>query len=242
VAPLVPGIGLIPAVDVTGPDGPAAAVTVLDSVSAGRVGWQPALSADQTGAVEGAVDAVARHWTADPASPRHAGAARPPLVVLRVDTAEALPAAARWADVVRIAAPGLDAAHAARERVRTAVAAAGRDPDRVPVLLDVEVHLAADAHQARQDIVALDAIAPTEASSVRVLGRPSDLADLVGATVRLGAADGITLLPLVLPADLRRIAVDAIPLLAGRGLFRTGRSGLWGAPARRPAAVAPASA
>ena len=168
---------------------------------------------------------------------------RPPLVVVRADDPDALAAAARWADVVRIAAPGLDAAHATRARVRAAVAAAGRDPDRVPVLLDVEVHLAGDLHQARKDLLQLDAIAPCEPSSVRVLGRPSDVADLVGAAVRLGAADGITLVPLVLPADLRRIAGEAIPLLAGRGLFRTGRAGLWGAPAhRQPSAPAPASA
>jgi alkanesulfonate monooxygenase SsuD/methylene tetrahydromethanopterin reductase-like flavin-dependent oxidoreductase (luciferase family) len=247
VAPLVPGIGLIPAVDVTGADGPAAGVTMLDSVSAGRVGWQPTVPAGATGdrwdAVAEAVDAVARHWSADPASPLHAGAAHPPLVVVRVDGPDVPPAAARRADVVRIAATGLDAAHAIRERVRAAVAAEGRDPDRVPVLLDVEVHLAADAHQAREEVAALDAIAPAEPSSVRVLGRPSDVADLVGATVRLGAADGITMLPLVLPVDLRRIAVDVVPLLAGRGLFRTGRSGLWGAPARRlPATSTPASA
>jgi alkanesulfonate monooxygenase SsuD/methylene tetrahydromethanopterin reductase-like flavin-dependent oxidoreductase (luciferase family) len=100
-------------------------------------------------------------------------------------------------------------------------------------MLDVEVHLAADRHRAQADLVRLDAVEAARPSSVRVSGTAADLADLIGATVRLGAADGITLLPLVLPADLRRIADDLVPLLAGRGLLRSGWSGL-----RRPLRVA----
>ena len=59
-----------------------------------------------------------------------------PLVVVR-DEPDALPVVARWADVVRVAAPDLAAAHTAREQVRAVVAGAGRDPDAVAVLLDV---------------------------------------------------------------------------------------------------------
>ncbi|MDT7683911.1 MAG: hypothetical protein QOG57_4221, partial [Pseudonocardiales bacterium] len=72
--------------------------------------------------------------------------AHPP-VVLHLgdgsDEADAVPVIGRWADVVRVAAPDLAASAAARQRVRAAVAAAGRDPDVVPVLLDVETLLAA---------------------------------------------------------------------------------------------------
>ncbi len=150
-----------------------------------------------------------------------------PLVVLRADEPAALPVAARWADVVRVAAPDLEAARAARERVRDAVAAAGRDPDDITVLLDVEVHLAADRRRARTDLDALDALAgtPLPPSSVRVLGPPTDLADVLAGTVRTAAADGVTIVPLVLPTDLQAVADQAVPLLAGRGLFRTGRPG-----------------
>ncbi|OZM78817.1 hypothetical protein CFP66_29350 [Pseudonocardia sp. MH-G8] len=150
-----------------------------------------------------------------------------PLVVLRADEPEALPVAARWADAVRIAAPDLPSAAAARDRVRAAVAAAGRDPEDVTVLLDVEVHLAPDRDRARRDLAELDALAgaPLPASSVRVLGPPTDLADTIGAAVRVGAADGVTLVPLVLPADLDVVAGQVVPLLAGRGLLRTGRAG-----------------
>jgi alkanesulfonate monooxygenase SsuD/methylene tetrahydromethanopterin reductase-like flavin-dependent oxidoreductase (luciferase family) len=150
-----------------------------------------------------------------------------PLVVLRADEEEALPVAARWADVVRISAPDLPAAADARDRIRSAVADAGRDPDDITVLLDVEVHMAADRDRARRDLTELDRLAGAElpASSVRVLGPPTDLADLIGTAVRTRAADGVTLVPLVLPADLDVVADQVVPLLAGRGLLRTGSAG-----------------
>jgi alkanesulfonate monooxygenase SsuD/methylene tetrahydromethanopterin reductase-like flavin-dependent oxidoreductase (luciferase family) len=149
-----------------------------------------------------------------------------PLVVVRADEPEALPVAAAWADVVRIAAPGLEGAQAARERVRAAAAAAGREPDDVTVLLDVEVHLAVDRRRAAAELRELDALADAvPPSSVRVVGAPSDLADLLAAAIRLNAADGVTLVPLALPVDLRRIAEDAVPLLAGRGLYRPSPGG-----------------
>ena len=59
-----------------------------------------------------------------------------PLVVVR-DEPDALPVVARWADVVRVAAPDLESAHTAREQVRAVVAGGGRDPGAVAVLLDV---------------------------------------------------------------------------------------------------------
>jgi alkanesulfonate monooxygenase SsuD/methylene tetrahydromethanopterin reductase-like flavin-dependent oxidoreductase (luciferase family) len=218
IAPLAGGVGLVPAAAVgADPAALAAAITALDAASAGRAGWQPLAGAGQWPRVDGVLDAVL------------ARTAHRPLVVLRADEPESLPVVGRWADVVRIAAPGLDAADTARTRVRAAVAAAGRDPDEVAVMLDVEVHLADDRHRAQTDLLRLDAVEAAAPSSVRVLGGAADLADLIGSTLRLGAADGITLLPLVLPADLRRIADDVVPLLAGRGLLRSGWSGL-----RRP--------
>jgi alkanesulfonate monooxygenase SsuD/methylene tetrahydromethanopterin reductase-like flavin-dependent oxidoreductase (luciferase family) len=95
------------------------------------------------------------------------------------------------------------------------------------VLLDAEVHLAADRDRARRDVAEMDALSGAElpASSVRVLGPPIDLADLIGTAVRTRAADGVTLVPLVLPADLDVVADQVVPLLAGRGLLRTGSAG-----------------
>lgn len=127
-----------------------------------------------------------------------------PLVVIS-DEPDSRAVAAAWADVVRVAAPDLAAAHAARTRVRAAVAAAGRDPDAVAVLLDVEALLDAD----------LD---PQQPSSVLVTGNADVLADLVEEAVRGGAADGVTLVPLALPGGLQVIAEQVAPRLAARSL------------------------
>ncbi|HLU58035.1 MAG TPA: LLM class flavin-dependent oxidoreductase [Pseudonocardia sp.] len=279
IAPVVPGIGLVPTATVTHtePFHISKAIATLDIVSSGRAGWEPAVSRTQAEAdlfgrkpaappdvlwreAADAVEVVVRLWDSweDDAVIRDAATGRyidrdklhyidfegeffsvkgpsitprppqgHPLVVLRADEDEALPVAARWADVVRISAPDLTAAADARQRIRQAVAAAGRDPDDVTVLLDVEVHLAADRDRARRDLAELDRLARTELppSSVRVLGAPTDLADLIGAAVRTFAADGVTLIPLVLPADLGVVADQVVPLLAGRGLLRTGSAG-----------------
>jgi alkanesulfonate monooxygenase SsuD/methylene tetrahydromethanopterin reductase-like flavin-dependent oxidoreductase (luciferase family) len=219
IAPLVPGIGLVPQVDVTGTDPalPAKAIATLDVVS---TGWEPVTSANwrEAGAVVESVlepgdDGVRRLPL------------RRPLTVVRADEPDALAVAARHADVVRVAAPGLDAAHAVRARVRDAAATAGRHPDDLTVLLDVEVHLAADAAAARGSLRQLDRAAELAPSTLRVVGAAVDLANLVERTVALGAADGITFLPLALPTDLHAITREVVPLLAGRGLFRTGNPG-----------------
>jgi len=217
IAPFVPGIGLVPQVDVAGvePGVLAKTVSALDVVS---TGWEPVTSANwrEAGAVVESVlepgdDGVRRLPL------------RRPLTVVRADEPDALDVAARHADVVRIAAPSLDVAHAARERVRDAATAAGRPPDDLAVLLDVEVHLAADA---RASLRQLDRAGELPPSTLRVVGAAVELANLVERTVALRAADGITFLPLALPTDLFAITGQVVPLLAGRGLFRTGNPGM----------------
>ena len=215
IAPFVPGIGLVPQVDVAGvePGVLAKTVSALDVVS---TGWEPVTSTnwrESASVVEGVLepdDGVRRL------------AHSRPLTVVRADEPDALAVAAGHADVVRVAAPGLDAAHAVRERVRDAAARAGRHPDDLTVLLDVEVHLAADA---RASLRRLDRAGELAPSTLRVVGAAVDLANLVERTVALGAADGITFLPLALPTDLHAITREVVPLLAGRGLFRTGNPG-----------------
>ncbi|HEY0576007.1 MAG TPA: LLM class flavin-dependent oxidoreductase [Pseudonocardia sp.] len=163
--------------------------------------------------------------------------AHPP-VVLRADEPEALPVVGRWAQVVRIAAPDLAAASAARARVRDAVAAAGRDPDEVAVLLDVETLLADTTDQAQATLAQLDGWAGAggfalrthtqRAATAEVIGTPAALADLIEDAVRGRAADGVTLVPLALPSGLRFIADRLVPLLAEREL----RSAADGGPLR----------
>jgi hypothetical protein len=88
--------------------------------------------------------------------------------------------------------------------VRRAVAAAGRDPDAVPVLVDLAFG---------------GATGPVPAARV------------IETAVRLRAADGVVLVP-VDAAAVRAVTAELVPLLAGRGLFRPGRLVL-GRPARR---------
>lgn len=215
IAPLVPSIGLVPqaALGDVDPRLLADALTTLNALSSGRVGWEPVVS-------------PGARWHDAPPVIRAVASAGHPLTVIRADDPEALDVAARSADVVRIAAPGLDAACALRDRVRAAAAAAGRRPDDLVVLLDAEVHLADDAAAARTSLERLDAEAGVlPPSTVRIVGSAVELANVVERAVALRAADGITFLPLVLPTDLRAITGEVVPLLAGRGLLRTGRGG-----------------
>jgi alkanesulfonate monooxygenase SsuD/methylene tetrahydromethanopterin reductase-like flavin-dependent oxidoreductase (luciferase family) len=219
IAPFVPGIGLVPQVEVaaTEPTVLAKAIATLDVVS---TGWEPVTSTNWREAgpvVEGVLE------------PGDDGVRRlphsRPLTVVRADGPAALDVAARRADVVRIAAPSLDAAQDVRERVRAAATAAGRDPDDLTVLLDVEVHLAGHAADAQASLRQLDRSGELPPSTLRVVGAAVELANLVERTVALRAADGITFLPLALPTDLLAITGQVVPLLAGRGLFRTGSPG-----------------
>ncbi|MDT7647675.1 MAG: hypothetical protein QOC75_4675 [Pseudonocardiales bacterium] len=152
--------------------------------------------------------------------------AHPP-VVLHLgdgsDEADALPVIGRWADVVRVAAPDLAASAAARRRVHAAVAAAGRDPAVVPVLLDVETLLAATAGDAARRLEQLDGWAGATGldaapGTLRAVGTPGELVELIGDAVGGGAADGVTLAPLALPAGLRVITGELVPALVARGL------------------------
>jgi alkanesulfonate monooxygenase SsuD/methylene tetrahydromethanopterin reductase-like flavin-dependent oxidoreductase (luciferase family) len=158
--------------------------------------------------------------------------ARPPVVVHLndgvpdgADEPGVLAVAGRWADVVRVSAADLGAAAEARNRVRGAVADAGRDPDGVPVLLDVGTLLAPTADEAARTADRLDGWA--SAAGVAVAGLPGSvgsvgtaeqLAALIGDAVRGGAADGVTLLPWALPSGLRLIGDALVPLLRERGL------------------------
>ncbi len=262
VAPVVPGVGLVPTVTTTHtePFHTSKAIATLDLVSQGRAGWEPTVSrtageaakfgrkpaapaADLWREAAEAIEVVVRLWDSweDDAVIRDAATGRyvdrdklhyiehtgeffsvkgpsitprspqaHPLVVIREEP-DSLAVAARWADVVRIAAPDLPAAHAARERIRAAVADAGRDPDSVSVLLDVEFLLAADDATARRE---LDELGEHPASTLRVVGAPDALVDVIAER----AVDGITAVPLALPSGLRMLADAVAPRLLEKGL------------------------
>ncbi|SFN81477.1 Flavin-dependent oxidoreductase, luciferase family (includes alkanesulfonate monooxygenase SsuD and methylene tetrahydromethanopterin reductase) [Pseudonocardia ammonioxydans] len=137
-----------------------------------------------------------------------------PLTVLRGDEPEALPVVGRHADVVRVAADTIAGAAQARDRVRAAVAEAGRDPDRVAVLLDVETLLGPDA---AERLGRLDALAPAGAdpapSTLRHVGAPEELAALLRDAVGERAADGFVFVPLALPSGIGEIVDGLLPAL-----------------------------
>ncbi|MFI6870807.1 LLM class flavin-dependent oxidoreductase [Nocardia sp. NPDC050406] len=139
-----------------------------------------------------------------------------PLVAVRADGPHSTRLAVHRADIVRIAAPTLAAAAALRYEVRAAVTAAGRDADRVRVLLDIETHLADNADTAALEVAALEDWSPSAApKTLRHIGTPGELRDLFDQAVAECAADGIVLRPLALPAALAHLPL-LTPTLRGR--------------------------
>ncbi|MGY1643956.1 LLM class flavin-dependent oxidoreductase [Geodermatophilus sp. SYSU D00703] len=144
---------------------------------------------------------------------------RPPVVV-RADSPAALRFAARRADVVRVAAPGVSAVAALATEVRALVAAAGRDPRQVAVLADVVAWLGPDAADRRDR---LSVVSPWDPGTVEHVGDADALADLIA--VWTTAVDGVVVRPAVLPVDLDALVDDVVPLLRERGLRPAGPPG-----------------
>lgn len=137
-----------------------------------------------------------------------------PLTVLRGDETAALATVGRHADVVRVAADTVAGAAEARDQVRAAVAGAGRDPEQVTVLLDVETLLGDDAPARLRE---LDALAPAGAdtgpATLRHVGDPAELAALLRDAAEERAADGFVLVPLALPSGVDEIVDGLLPAL-----------------------------
>jgi alkanesulfonate monooxygenase SsuD/methylene tetrahydromethanopterin reductase-like flavin-dependent oxidoreductase (luciferase family) len=120
--------------------------------------------------------------------------------------------------VVRIQAVDLRDAQRIRAGIRSDAIAAGRDPDTISVLLDIETLVAPTAFEARIELAQLDAVQPHESSAVTYIGTPSGLAGLIADIAATEVADGVTLRPLELPASLEHIVLDVVPALSDRGL------------------------
>ncbi|MFI1465275.1 LLM class flavin-dependent oxidoreductase [Nocardia carnea] len=139
-----------------------------------------------------------------------------PLIAIRADGPHATRVAVHRADLLRISAPDLATAAETRSVLRAATAAAGRDPDLVRILLDIEVHLAASDQAAAAEVAQLDSWSTGPASaSLRHIGTPASLRELVGQAHRECSADGLVLKPLAQAAFLDRIPAP-LPTLRGR--------------------------
>ncbi|MEU7140672.1 LLM class flavin-dependent oxidoreductase [Nocardia sp. NPDC046473] len=132
------------------------------------------------------------------------------VVAVRADADASTGVAVRRGDLIRVAASNLDAARVLRTALRTAIRAADRDPDAVRILLDVEVHLADTPGTVRDEVAQLDQWTPAATpTSLRHLGTPATLRELLGAIGASGAADGVVLRPLATPATVAHLAALA---------------------------------
>ncbi|NMN96889.1 hypothetical protein [Antrihabitans stalactiti] len=120
--------------------------------------------------------------------------------------------------VVRVRAADLRDAQRLRAGIRADAIAAGRDPDTISVLLDIETLIAPTAFEARIELAQLDAVQPHPSATVTYIGTPNGLAGLIADIAATEVADGVTLRPLELPASLEHIVLDVVPALAERGL------------------------
>ncbi|MEV0760955.1 LLM class flavin-dependent oxidoreductase [Nocardia sp. NPDC050435] len=133
-----------------------------------------------------------------------------PIVAVRAADAAGAAVAVRRADLIRISAASLEQARARRADLRAALDRAGRDPDAVRVLLDLDLHLASTVDAAAAEVLELDrwaapAAAPRAGDApLRHLGTTLGLRTLLDEIG--GVADGVVLRPLALAPVLTRLA------------------------------------
>ncbi|WP_280342213.1 LLM class flavin-dependent oxidoreductase [Nocardia neocaledoniensis] len=143
-----------------------------------------------------------------------------PIVTVRADDTAATAVAVRRADLIRVTAPDPAGAAARRTALRAAIADAGRDPDTVRVLLDLPVHLADSADQARAEVDELDRWAGTvPTTGIQHVGTVAELDDLLAEIGGSGSADGVVLRPLAVYATLTALRARPAPT-APPGTFR----------------------
>ncbi|MEU0543586.1 LLM class flavin-dependent oxidoreductase [Nocardia sp. NPDC005978] len=135
-----------------------------------------------------------------------------PLVAVRAADTPAARVAVHRADIVRIAAADLATAAAVRTELRTAAAAAGRDPQQLRVLLDIDIHLAGTADAAAGEVAELeDWFATPAPATVFHIGTAAELNELLRQVEIDCAADGVVLRPLALPAVLEHLPLITPP-------------------------------
>ncbi|MEU4312072.1 LLM class flavin-dependent oxidoreductase [Nocardia sp. NPDC024068] len=167
------------------------------------------------------IDFVGDHFTVKGPSITPRSPQGQPLVAVRASGADATRVAVRRADLIRIRADDPAAAAETRAALRTAVAAAGRDPDLIRVLLDIEVHIAATAEVAADEVAQLEQWIPTPAAgTLRHIGTSGSLRALLDTAHRQESADGVVLRPLALPAFLERLSAPLTTLRGRLGLPR----------------------
>ncbi|MFJ9738655.1 LLM class flavin-dependent oxidoreductase [Streptomyces sp. NPDC101166] len=227
-------VGLVPAH--TGPfpvRAAVAAVAALARISRGRAGWRIDAPAAEDGdrrapappeALWREADAEEAAGAGDVSGPEEGrwgseAASGRPVRVVDATEGHARAVAARYADVALVRAANSAQARAVREELRAAAAEAGRDPGSLRVLAGLLIDLGEGEHAAEPG----HGGGGPRHSALGPLyrGGPVDLAELIGAWHREGAADGFHLTPVEPRRDLERLVNGTVALLQHRGLFRT---------------------
>ncbi|KAA0017088.1 LLM class flavin-dependent oxidoreductase [Antrihabitans cavernicola] len=127
-----------------------------------------------------------------------------PLVTVRADGSDGIEVAARHGDLIRIQAPVLASAREIRSDIRARVGELGRDPDRIRVLLDLDVHIDRTVAAADQAVAELNRWSGEDrtASTEQYIGDPNGLTELLSWVAESDIADGVVLRPLAVPAAL----------------------------------------
>jgi alkanesulfonate monooxygenase SsuD/methylene tetrahydromethanopterin reductase-like flavin-dependent oxidoreductase (luciferase family) len=148
-----------------------------------------------------------------------------PLVAIDATVPAARELAAHRADLAFIEPADPVMARSARDEIRAAAVAAGRDEDAVTVLATIDVLLAIDDRTARAERAALDADAGADADvaapgALDFVGTPAGLAALIEDWYRAGVVDGFVIRPALLPRGLTQVVSEVVPVLQDRGVFR----------------------
>jgi alkanesulfonate monooxygenase SsuD/methylene tetrahydromethanopterin reductase-like flavin-dependent oxidoreductase (luciferase family) len=217
-------IGLVATLDTSylDPGHIATAIGTLHTRTGGRASWQVGTSqARRLGDTPEVWSRLQRDVERVVGGPRREGDDGPSVVV-RVQSPFGAAVAGAVADIVRVEALEADHARALRSAVRTAAAAAGRNPDSVRVLVDAVVLLSSDLAAARARLDILSDLASQEPAWRRTLshlGNPEQFADLLEAWFSDRIADGFVLIPGSAVHDVRSLVTDVLPVLVGRGLL-----------------------
>lgn len=125
-----------------------------------------------------------------------------------------------WREVIRVRAVDLRAAQLGCAAAKAEIAATGRSPDEVDVLVDIEVMIAPDAPAARHRLAELDAASAGtwQPQTMLYVGTPTGLVGLIEDMHAVGIGDGVTLLPLSLPDVVGHIAFETVPWLESLGV------------------------
>lgn len=142
-----------------------------------------------------------------------------PVRVVDAGEARARSVAVPHADVVLVRATSPALARAARDRLRSEAADAGRDPDSLRVMAGLLIDLGDGEHAAHPGHGGGGPRQTRRGPLYR--GGPVDLADLIASWRQEGAVDGFHLTPVEPRRDLERLVNGTVALLQHRGLFRT---------------------